>query len=460
MSALAGCKDDAKDEKKVDVDAGSDAGAATGPSDTWSHMGFDQKNNYFNPNEKKLSVKNAGSLVEKWRFKVAGYPPGSPVIGEGKVFALSTRGMYAIDLHTGVQVWSRLDIGGGTSSVAFEPGFVYVHTGGAALYKLSSADGTTVWGPKMTAPRVGCDGTSSPVIAGDKVLVGHACGPVEVGNSPKGTRGGVKAFDTADGSLAWTYFTVDGEKEDGASVWSTVAVDLDSKAVYAATGNNYTMQGENSDSIHAIDLDKGTQLWKRQVRNNDTWSYYGVPAGPDTDFGANPVLLDVGGNAMVAAGDKGGAFWGIDRITGAQLWSNPKLARSHNATHGGVLNNGAFDGKYIYCIANDPVGKTAVVNVLDPANGGNTVWQRTFEGVWTWAAPSLANGVLVAPIDTTLHVLDAKDGHDLISFDTGGTIAGGAAAIVDGMIVVKSGLQYVFDPSTKNNDEIIAYGLP
>jgi hypothetical protein len=58
-----------------------------------------------------------------------------------------------------------------------------------------------------------------------------------------------------------------------------------------------------------------------------------------------------------------------------------------------------------------------------------------------------------------LYVLDAETGEELKKFDTGGTIAGGAPAIVRGRIVVKSGLAYS-DPATKGNDEIICYALP
>jgi outer membrane protein assembly factor BamB len=81
-------------------------------------------------------------------------------------------------------------------------------------------------------------------------------------------------------------------------------------------------------------------------------------------------------------------------------------------------------------------------------------------GKYAWGAPSLANGVLVAPIDDLLYILDAATGAELNKFDTGGTIAGGAAAIVDGHVIVGSGLSYPFDPSTKDNNQVICYGLP
>lgn len=60
-----------------------------------------------------------------------------------------------------------------------------------------------------------------------------------------------------------------------------------------------------------------------------------------------------------------------------------------------------------------------------------------------------------------LVILDSATGNELERFDTGGTIAAGAAAIVDGKIVVKSGLEYalaILTPVTANT-EVRCYGL-
>jgi hypothetical protein len=78
----------------------------------------------------------------------------------------------------------------------------------------------------------------------------------------------------------------------------------------------------------------------------------------------------------------------------------------------------------------------------------------------TWGAPSLANGVLAVPNDTTLYLLDAATGEELIQLETGGTIAAGAAAIVDGHVIVAPGLQYPFAASAVFSDTIICYALP
>ena len=69
--------------------------------------------------------------------------------------------------------------------------------------------------------------------------------------------------------------------------------------------------------------------------------------------------------------------------------------------------------------------------------------------------------MLFVPINDELYVLNAADGEMLKMFDTGGTIAAGAAAVAQGRVVVGSGLQYVFaGDSAINNNEVICYGLP
>jgi len=460
---------DARTEPEPDAaseppDSGPGGDAGSGPMEAsaneWTMMGGDATNRYFNPAETEISVANAGTLVEKWRFTVAGFPAGSPVIVDGKVFVIATGGLSALDLESGAVLWQSADLRG-TATPAYADGFLYVHTTSADLYKLDAETGTSVWGPTHTNDQVGCDGTSSPIVGGDKIVVGHSCGGREVGATAAGSLGGVAAFDLESGEKAWTYFTV-AEGEDGAMVWSSVAIDAAGGTVFATTGNNYTVAGENSDAIHAIDLETGASppKWRTQVRAGDVWSLRVVPGGQDTDFGANPILAEVDGRQVVAAGDKGSAFWMLDRETGERLWGREDLSASHTPSNGGVLMNGAFDGRYFYAVSNDPTAVQAILHKLDPTADGADVWTQSYPKL-TWGAPSLANGVLFVPINDDLYVLDAESGEMLTMFNTGGSIAAGAAAIAQGRVIVKSGLNYIFGGTHAiANNQVICYGLP
>ena len=425
---------------------------------SWTMMGGDARNNYYNPNEKTLGVDNAANLQELWTFTVAGYPPGSPVIVDGVVYVMATGGTYAIGLADGKMIWARTDLVG-TASVAYDNGFIYVHASPATLYKLKASDGTTVWGPTKTYDHPNADGTSSPIVSGGKVIVGHSCGTAEIGfdaNALASSHGGVFAADVETGMQAWHYWTTGSADtpENGAMVWSTVSVA--DGVVYAGAGNNYTMAGMHSDAIHAIDLATGMAKWVKQVRTGDTWALTNAQ-GEDTDFGANPIIADFNGKKIVADGDKGSAFWALDRDTGNVLWSRNDLSGSHFAANGGVLMNGAFDGQFFYVISNDPTPVASILHKLKAEDGTDAMPPITYPKI-TWGAPSLANGLLVVPVDNELVILNAATMAELKRFDTGGTIAAGAAAIVDGKIVVKSGLQYPLGTVTDNN-QIRCYGL-
>jgi outer membrane protein assembly factor BamB len=443
--------------------SGPVAGGGAAP-DTWPQLGYDEKSWYFNPTETAITVENAATLTLKWSFPVAGYPAGGVTIAEGKVFATATGGVYAIDLEAGTMLWARTDINS-QSTATYHDGHVYVHTynPGAQLYKLKASDGTTVWGGDFkTYDHQGADGTSSPTIAAGKVMVGHSS-PNEItasGAVQTETRGGVAAFDLETGAEAWHYFTTE-LPQNGAMVWSTVSVDLANGEVFASTGNNYTVAGDKSDAIHAIDLASGVYKWHEQVRAADVWTLAGFATntGTDTDFGANPIVATVGGKRIVAAGDKGSAFWALDAATGDVLWSRDDLSASNFAANGGVLNNGAYDGKYFYVVSNDPSAMSAVLHAIDPAQNGADAWPPLTVPKITWGMPSVANGVLFVPMDDDLLILNAHTGERLHMFNTGGSIAAGPAAIAAGKVVVKSGLSYPLG-SAKNNNQVHCYGLP
>jgi outer membrane protein assembly factor BamB len=170
-------------------------------------------------------------------------------------------------------------------------------------------------------------------------------------------------------------------------------------------------------------------------------------------------VAEVGGQKIVASGDKGSAFWALDAATGMVLWQREGLSAGFNPATGGVLNNGAFDGTYFYVVANEPP-MAAILHALDPARDGADAWPaKTFNEV-TWGMPTVAGGVLVVPINARLFLFDAHTGTMLTMFDTGGTIAAGGAAIAQGKIVVGSGLQYLFAGNALNNNKVICYGLP
>jgi hypothetical protein len=106
LVALCACSgDDDGKEKSHDQPQMSGAGGAKSEKPaggaTWSMMGYDSNNNYYQPNESTLSVDNASKLKEQWRYQTPGYATGTPIVIAGKVYLSATGGLAAVELETG-----------------------------------------------------------------------------------------------------------------------------------------------------------------------------------------------------------------------------------------------------------------------------------------------------------------------------------------------------------------------
>jgi PQQ-dependent dehydrogenase (methanol/ethanol family) len=188
----------------------------------------------------------------------------------------------------------------------------------------------------------------APVYVDGKVLIGTNGGEY-------GIRGFVKAFDANDGKLLWTFYSIPetgqegvwavndatgrnmkrdiaAEKKQladkggaffqtlGGGVWMAPAVDLKTRTVFFVAGNpspdlyGAERPGDNlyTNSMVAIDLDKGMYKWHFQYIAHDVW---------DLDAVSPPILTQVkdGSGKMVDAvihGGKTGHIYVHERATG------------------------------------------------------------------------------------------------------------------------------------------------
>ena len=200
---------------------------------------------------------------------------------------------------------------------------------------------------QIADPEKGYSETMAPVAVGGKVLIGTNGGEY-------GVRGFLKAFDANDGKLLWTFYTIpekghegvwakndltgrdmhrDIEAEKaafakdssfyqtlGGGVWMAPAVDLKTKTVFFVAGNpspdlyGAIRPGDNlyTNSMVAIDLDKGTYKWHMQYIAHDVW---------DLDAASAVILTQAkdGGGKMVDVaihGGKTGHVYVHERNTG------------------------------------------------------------------------------------------------------------------------------------------------
>jgi polyvinyl alcohol dehydrogenase (cytochrome) len=428
---------------------GADA-AAPAPIATagdWPQLAHDNRSTFQNL-AAGITPSAARRLRVVWQWSAPGPVNGTPAVVGGHVYVVSLQGTASLDPRNGQVQWLNRTATG-TSSPTVRDQRVYVLDGGTTLHCLDASTGPEIWKTKIEIQQY-ASAYSSPVVSGHLVIVGVASVAELAAQNPVTFRGSVVALDRTTGAVVWRHPTAD-PPANGVGVWSSVSVDEATGTVFASTGNNYTSPGPTSDAIIAMDLTTGATRWVRQVDTGDVFTVP-HPQSADSDFGTNPVLFDatIGGKVrhLLAAGQKSGRFWVLDRTTGAVVWH--RTVSTGSALIGGVFNNGASDGYRLVLAGNDGgpgaarVGQPSAAHsselvALNPANG-RVLWQRHLDG-WVWAPITLSQRVGFVAVDTEMQAFDVTTGRLLARFPTEGTISSGPA-LSGGRAFFGSGLSY------------------
>lgn len=304
----------------------------------------------------------------------------------------------------------------------------------------------------------------------------------------------------------------------GAAVWgSSPAIDVNRNSVYITTGNNYGAPpavsacvvaagtdptaifnceatlgvGNDVDAIMSLDLSTGAIKWVHKLQGFDAWTTACIglptacpsPNGPDYDFAQGAMLIPTKAGDIVAAGEKAGIMWGLNANTGAIVW---KTLVGPGSSLGGMEWGSATDGNRIYfAVANFNFGPAAHYTMVNPPKGTpatsdagswGAVDPATGAIIWQTADPngsidigpvSVANGVVyagsmgslfvpgLAATQPTMFALDAKDGKQLWSYASGGSVNAGPA-IVDGTVYWGSGYSHLGFGG--GNNKLFAFG--
>lgn len=210
---------------------------------------------------------------------------GGPGAGEGLVLIGTSNGqVVALDRDGGGEKW-RVRVSSEVLSVPkADRGVVVVHTIDGKLFGLDAGSGAQKWIYDRSIPVLTLHGSSSPVIAGDRVICGFASGKLVM-------------LDLQSGDLLWeiTVSAPSGRSE----LERMVDIDGDplliGDVVYAVT-----YQGE----MAAVSLDTGVVLWRRKLS-----SYAGMGA----DYG------------QIYVSDDADHVLSVDPGNGSALWKNKKL---------------------------------------------------------------------------------------------------------------------------------------
>jgi alcohol dehydrogenase (cytochrome c) len=324
-----------------------------------------------------------------------------------------------------------------------------------------------------------------PMIFEDEVIYGPA-------GADWGSKNWVGAFDLKTGAPRWRFNLVPDAGEPGAdswsdpaardhgggSVWTPLSLDVAKGVLYLLVGNpapdffESARPGDNlyTNSAVALDVRTGKLLWFHQ---------FGPADSHDRDLSqVSPLFtapVDGRSRDLIAVSGKDGLLRVLDRDSHAQLFETaittrtgwdvaPTVAGAHSCPGllGGVEYNGpayspsshtlyvsAVDWCATFTRAEKAPQYTANAHYYggaanpDPRNQARG-WIRALDATtgkeqWTreWPTPLVAGitatgaGVLFSgDLDNNFFALDALTGRTLYTFNTGGAVGGGTAAIV------------------------------
>ncbi|MGZ3274368.1 MAG: outer membrane protein assembly factor BamB family protein [Caulobacteraceae bacterium] len=464
----------------------------------WNGWSPDHANTRFQP-KPGLSAQDVPRLKVKWSFAYPGAQTwGQPTVVGGRVFVADTIDtVYALDAKTGCTVWtlkfgapvrSAISVGRGRDGHAM----AYFGDMAGSMHAVQADSGKHLWEVKVDDHPL-ARMTGSPVLAGDRLLV--PVSSLEEGAASQAAyecctfRGAVLALDPATGKVLWKTKTITaplktyrrkGQDVDlhgpaGGSVWNAPTVDLKRGRLYFGVGNDYSdVDDTNTDGVMALDLKTGKKLWMRQLQAKDHWQAgcsYGTvcpeDAGPDYDFAASPILVDVAkGKQVLVAGQKSGTVFGLDPDSGKLLWKTPVGSGS---IFGGIEWGMASAGRTVFAPISDsmtepPATPKPGLAGIDAATGKRLWWapapakpvcawgEAGCLGAHSQAVSAMPGLVFSGSHDGHLRAYDVKTGKVVWDFDTGvefkpvngpsargGSLDTGGPAIANGMVLVNSG---------------------
>ncbi len=322
----------------------------------------------------QINTSNVAKLKPAFVFQTAVLESmeTAPLVVDGVMYlTTSFNHVYAIDAVTGEEYWHykhklgpivTVCCGNNNRGVAIDGGKLFMGTIDAKLVALDAKTGKLLWEKQIADPEKGYSETMAPAVVDGKVLIGTNGGEY-------GIRGFVKAYDAADGNLLWTFYTIPDKGQEGVwavndatgrdmhrdiaaekaalakdgggfyqmlggGVWMTPAIDKKTRTVFFVVGNpspdlyGAIRPGDNlyTDSIVAVDLDKGTYKWHYQYIAHDVWDLDAVSATILTQAkDASGKMVDV-----VIHGGKTGHIYVHERNTGKLIRFSEAMVPQEN----------------------------------------------------------------------------------------------------------------------------------
>ncbi len=320
----------------------------------------------------------SASPARAWQAEIAGSTlrqrlASSPVIGDGRLFAMDTDGrLHAFDAASGARRWSvdlRKSGDGATSvfggGVAFDNGRIYATTGTGEVAALNPADGTIFWRVKPSGPLRG-----APTIAFNSVYV------MTQDNQ-------IHALSITDGAPLWN---------ESASVAQTGVFGV----AAPAAGQGTVIAGFSSGELIAYRYENGRNLWSDALARTSI----STAVATLSDIDADPII----DRGRVYAVGQGGRMAAYELVTGQRIWELNLAGISTPALAGEWLFTLTDDARLL-CIARAS-GKVRWISQLPR-------WKDAEDkkGAIIWTGPVLAGEKLyVASSEGHLDAVSVADG--------------------------------------------------
>ncbi len=452
----------------------------------WSTFGFDLARTGYNPSETTLGTSNASKLHLLWSQNLGGSVGGpiiaEPVVAQGvsiggktqNVLYVGTQmGLFsALNADNGAVIWqktlgtttyicSKYPFGiAGTATFDRTTNRVYVADGQDQLHALDMATGAEASGWPVTVattPDHNFIYSALTFNPANGLIYAETSSTCDI--SP--WYGRIDAFNAASGALTASFFPT--QPQSGGGIWGYGGASIDSASnVYIAIGNADMTTGNPQNYGYAEDVAELTPSLSLVAAN-----YPNLPASPDADFGATPILYQGAGcPAQLAAMNKSGVLVVYNRvsITGGPVQTIqmspsgsdagnfiglPAFSPASNMLYVGVPSDSP-SGTYLHGLAALQIDSTTCTLRL--------AWQQTFGPNASTLSydsprspPSVANGVVYAGDGTGRVVWAFNAQSGALLWNSGSAIAGQTFTqpVVDGghlYISSYGGTIYAFGP--------------
>jgi outer membrane protein assembly factor BamB len=307
----------------------------------WRQFRFDNAHSGVNPFENVLSPANVANLEVIWSVTTGGLVTSTPAVVADVVYVASGDGrVYALDAHTGVEIWRSAQIDAGVSSPAVIDGVVYIGTGvdEGAAYALDARTGAVLWstetGGISSSPCVGNGlvyfGTNNDSVIALRAVNGEVVWETPTNNSVQSSPalaggrvyaasgfGTTYAFDASTGAIVW-------QRSTGfpAPVFCSPAVA--EGRVFIGSGDSFT---------YALSAETGNVAWR-------TFTPFAVVF-------SSPAVS--GGVVYIGVNDA--TLWALQASNGARVWgaATNGIVNSSPAVANGVIYVGC-DDRRLYVI--------------------------------------------------------------------------------------------------------------